>query len=128
MEGLKTFKIFISSPSDVAKERWIAKQVIEALFRKYKDKLKIETVFYEDRVQLANRGDFQSQIEKPSQSDLTIVILWSRLGSPLSSEYRGEISGKVPVTGTEWEFEDALKGALENNSPDLLVYKKTAPI
>lgn len=36
------------------------------------------------------------------------MILWSRIGSPLpKEEFPGRISGNQ-VTGTEWEFEDAL--------------------
>ena len=62
----------------------------------------------------------------PRQTDLVIVILWSRLGYPLStSEYLGPISGAA-VTGTEWEWEDALAGHRKNAVPDLLLYRKTA--
>jgi hypothetical protein len=58
--------------------------------------------------------------------DIVVVILWSRLGLPLPVEqFQGAISGK-PVTGTEWEFEDALAGARASGVPHLLAYRKTA--
>ena len=42
---------------------------------------------------------------------IVVLILWSRLGTPLPikterREYIG-LDGRSPVTGTEWEFEDA---------------------
>jgi hypothetical protein len=56
------------------------------------------------------------------------VILWSRLGVLLPEDrFRGAISGRA-VTGTEWEFEDALASARERGVPDLLLYRKTARI
>jgi hypothetical protein len=50
-------------------------------------------------------GHFQDAIEPPSTHDIVLLILWSRLGTPLPErtavrEYRG-IDGRVPVTGTE---------------------------
>ena len=38
------------------------------------------------------------------------------------------ISGRCPVTGTEWEFEDGLAGAREHGVPELLLYRKAARI
>ena len=45
---------------------------------------------------------------------------------PRSAErpFRGAVSGDAPVTGTEWEFEDALAGWRANGRPDILVYRK----
>ena len=62
-------------------------------------------------------GHFQDSIEPPSAFDIVVLIVWSRLGTPLPErtkvrEYRG-IDGRAPVTGTEWEYEEALKAARE---------------
>src|SRR5262249_20764444 len=76
-------------------------------------------------------GHFQDAVIPPSETDIVVLILWSRLGTPLpehteTHEYRG-IDGRVPVTGTEWEFEDALASNKRTSAPDLLAYRKTAP-
>jgi len=75
-------------------------------------------------------GHFQDAIVPPSQSDIVVLIVWSRLGTPLPArtekrEYHG-IDGRVPVTGTEWEFEDALQSNKQKGAPDLLTYRKKA--
>ena len=76
---------------------------------------------------MLSSGHFQDVIEKPSNTDIVMLILWARLGTALPERYRG-IDGRVPVTGTEWEFEDALAAQRLKGSPDLLVYRKnTAP-
>ena len=41
----------------------------------------------------------------PADCDLTIVLLWSRMGTPLT-ETRAD--GTPYLSGTEWEFETAL--------------------
>jgi hypothetical protein len=56
-----------------------------------------------------------------------LLILWSRLGTPLPEktavrEYRG-IDGRVPVTGAEWEYEEALQAARERGAPDILAFR-----
>ena len=79
-------------------------------------------------------GHFQDAIEPPSAFDIVVLILWSRLGTPLpertaTREYRG-IDGRAPVTGTEWEYEEALGAARERGAPDLLAFRNisAAPI
>jgi WD40 repeat protein len=76
-------------------------------------------------------GHFQDSIEPPSAFDVVVLIVWSRLGTSLPErtgvrEYRG-IDGRTPVTGTEWEFEEALHAAQKSGAPDLLVYRSLRP-
>jgi WD40 repeat protein/TPR repeat protein len=76
-------------------------------------------------------GHFQDSIEPPSAFDVVVLIVWSRLGTSLPErtalrEYRG-IDGRTPVTGIEWEFEEALQGAQKSGAPDLLVYRSRKP-
>ncbi|OAN46353.1 hypothetical protein A6A04_20630 [Paramagnetospirillum marisnigri] len=130
MAGEKTLRVFISSPGDVRPERLIAARVIRNLDREFQHYCRIESVLWE-RQPLAATRNFQDGIDPPpSRSDIVLVIVWSRLGTPLpETRYRGAKTGKAPVTGTEWEFEDAFAAAeLSGGAPHLMVYRKTAPV
>ena len=122
-----TYRIFISSPSDVRPERALAERVIAKLGREFQHHCRLEAIRWEREPLRATEG-FQVQIPEPSRSDIVLVILWSRLGTPLAGrEWLGPLSG-APVTGTEWEFETALKSARERGLPDLLVFRKKADV
>jgi tetratricopeptide (TPR) repeat protein len=122
-------RIFFSSPSDVIPERRRAVLVVEKLAKEYSRFFQIIPVLWETEPMIAS-GHFQDAIIPPSETDILVLILWSRLGTPLPErtehhEYRG-IDGRLPVTGTEWEFENALQAKKAKGLPDLLAYRKTA--
>ena len=121
---MKTLRIFISSPGDVFEERAIASRVIERLQGEYIGKVVFEPVLWEHEPLVAT-STFQAQIIKPSETDIVIAILWSRLGTKLSEQFTRE-DGSRYESGTEYEFEEAMEGFRKNGKPDLLVYRKTA--
>ena len=111
--------------------REITALTIERLAQDYARFLKIEPYLWEFEAMLAS-GHFQDSIEPPSAFDVVILIVWSRLGTLLPErtavrEYRGIDGRRSPVTGTEWEFEEALQAAKERGAPDLLVYRSQKP-
>ena len=115
--------IFISSPGDVRPERGAAERIVARLARQFAAHFDISSVRWE-REPLRATADFQSQIPRACLSDIVVVILWSRLGSLLDeTQHPGPVSGG-PVTGTEYEFEDALNGR-DGVRPALFVYRKT---
>jgi hypothetical protein len=123
-------RIFISSPTDVPYERLRADLIVDKLSQAYNRFFTIESYRWEHEAMLASKH-FQDAIEPPSAFDIVVLILWSRLGTPLPEktserEYRG-IDGRVPVTGTEWEYEEALKVAREKGAPDLLAFRNISP-
>ena len=123
-------KVFISSPSDVRAERLIAERVVERLDREFGYHFNVKAILWEREPLVATHHfqDFEN-IPPPRTTDIVCVILWSRLGVPLPSDrFSGAVSGKAPVTGTEWEFEDALAARRETGTPDLLLYRKRAAI
>ena len=127
MAESKILRVFISSPSDVRPERLIAERVARRLGREFAYHFRVEPVLWE-REPLTASQHFQDQITPPRETDIVVVILWSRLGVPLPTDkFLGPLTGK-PVTGTEWEFEDALKGNRERKLPDLLMYRKRTPL
>jgi WD40 repeat protein len=123
-------RIFISSPGDVPDERLRADLVIDKLAQDYSRFFAIDGYRWEHEPMLAS-GHFQDAVEPPSKFDIVVMILWSRLGTPLpghtaTREYRG-IDGRAPVTGTEWEYEDALQAARAHGAPDILAFRNVSP-
>jgi WD40 repeat protein len=126
----RRIRIFISSPGDVPTERLRADLVIDQLAQEYGRHFSLESYRWEHEPMLASHH-FQDAIDPPSAFDIVILILWTRLGTALPErtsvrEYRG-IDGRAPVTGTEWEFEDALQSARLRHLPDILAFRNLQP-
>ena len=125
VRALDTFRIFVSSPGDVAEERLIARGVIGRLRAELAGNLDISAVFWEHEP-LSAVASFQDQLPHPSEAHAAICILWSRLGTRLPAGFR-KPDGERYSSGTEFEFEDALAGFRARGWPALLVYRKSAP-
>lgn len=106
-------------------ERALAGRVIERLQSEYIGRIVLETVMWENEPLLAT-ATFQQQIVRPSDADVVIAILWSRLGTRLPSQFT-RADGSRYSSGTEYEFEDAMEGYRRTGKPDVLVYRRTAP-
>jgi hypothetical protein len=127
MAETRIVRVFVSSPSDVRPERLIAERVVKRLAREFMHHFQIDVMLWEREPLLATHH-FQDLIVPPHDTDIVVTVLWSRLGVPLPLEkYRGPIS-QGPVTGTEWEFEDAVAGYQQHGLPELLLYRKRAKI
>jgi formylglycine-generating enzyme required for sulfatase activity len=65
-------------------------------------------------------------LAKPSECDLVVAILWSRLGTPLPPEYR-KPDGSPYASGTEWEILDGLDRARAVAPPaySVWIYRRT---
>ncbi len=119
------FRIFFSSPGDVQSERYLADEVVKRLQAEFADRAYLEPIFWEHEP-LRATAHFQEQIPRPSQTDLVVVILWSRFGTRLPPGVACRPDGSHYMSGTEYEFEDAIGSHRERGVPDLLVYRKTA--
>ena len=60
---------------------------------------------------------------RPATCDIVIVILWSRMGTPLPDSIR-KPNGEPYLSGTEWEYEDAVNSPRDPR-PKVLVYRRT---
>jgi signal transduction histidine kinase len=122
--------VFISSPGDVDRERRAAAAVVRRLDREFRRFFAVEPFLWENEPRLGS-GHFQDEID-PTKFDVVVLILWSRLGTYLPErtakrEYRGT-DGRVPVTGTEWEYEHARAHAdATGGAPALLVFRNCSP-
>src|SRR5215468_2627909 len=123
----KIIKIFVSSPSDVADERMVAKRVINTLASQYAYYANIEPVLSEKEALPALETP-QSNIPEPSSTDIFIVLLWSRLGTPIQDPRYREHPDGPPMTGTEWEFFNAATSFNKSRRPFVLAYRKRAKV
>jgi len=130
-EQAPVVRIFLSSPGDVADERKIARELIEGELQKVSyPHLKLEVIAWDDPAaripMLANEPPQESvnnSRPRPSTCDIVIVILWARMGTPLPETIR-KPDGEPYLSGTEWEYLDAIKSP-RNPKPDVLVYRRT---
>ncbi|MEM1294498.1 MAG: tetratricopeptide repeat protein [Verrucomicrobiota bacterium] len=120
-------RLFLSSPGDVAQERRIAERVVDRLNAEFSN-VTLDPYFWEYEPMVITK-DYQEQIPAPSQFDIVICILWSRMGSRLHTKYKRK-DGTEFRSGTEFEFVDAVEGQQRNNGvPDILVWvNKTQPL
>src|SRR5262245_959455 len=125
---MRPLKVFVSSPMVVNSERSVVRRVVERLAIGYAYHFRIELVMSELEPIVATQTP-QASIMPPSSTDIVVVLLWSRMGTPLPKDPRFTIDGddRQP-TGTEWEFFDALRAHKAQGRPDLLVYRKTEKV
>ncbi len=113
-------RIFVSSPSDLDHERSLIKDIVDGLAQEYLPYFRLQAVLWEEEALTAAQS-FQAGLVRPSECELVLVMLWTRLGTPLADDPYGG------MTGTEWEFVDAVEGHARTGTPEVLVYKKTRP-
>ena len=123
-------RVFISSPGDVSAEREIARRVLRRLPQKplLRDKVTITAVTWDDPeapTPMSATETPQHSVVRygppPSDCDLTIVILWGRMGTRLpATELKPDQT--VFASGTEWEYENARRAGKE-----IFVYFRQQP-
>ncbi len=126
-------RVFLSSPGDVTDERALACKVLDYLpkERPFRGRLLIEEVSWDDpgapaplAAHLTPQEAIHRHRPKPSECDIVIVVLWSRMGTPLPEQYR-KPDGAPYLSGTEWEFLDAIETAQKQDGrPTVLVYRR----
>jgi WD40 repeat protein len=124
MNSAPKLTVFISSPGDVNEERILAGRVIQRLNEEFYGVLELIPIFWEHEPMLMSET-FQTQLPLPSESDIFICVMWSRIGTRLPANIRRS-DGSRYDSGTEFEFEDAWTSFREKNKPALLIYKKSA--
>jgi HEAT repeat protein len=119
----------VSSPGDVGEERAIVHELLDRELKydpAFRGKLSFEVVSWDNPISptpMTARLTPQEAVNrfraKPSDCDVVIVILWSRLGTHLV------IDGKPYLSGTEYEYGEAANAEL---SPEILVYRRTEKV
>ncbi len=126
---MQTLTLFVSSPGDVRDERQAVGRIVERLQARYWNFIRLEPVLWE-KEPLRATAHFNEELIRPSECDLFVCILWSRLGSPLPSQCNRK-DGTRFDSGTEWELEEATEAFEERAAakdakakPDILVYRR----
>jgi formylglycine-generating enzyme required for sulfatase activity len=128
-------RIFLSSPGDVAEERKIAREVINdlAFDTQLRNKVVVRPVAWDDLnsrtpmiAMLPPQEAINRGLPKPSECDILVVIFWSRMGTPLLFPEYKKPDGSQYLSGTEWEYLDAVTGAEEHpyQLPIVVVYRR----
>ncbi|MFS8097222.1 HEAT repeat domain-containing protein [Lentzea alba] len=128
---MRQLRVFLSSPGDVTGERTVARTVIDQL--QYdpfvRGRIFLDVVAWDQPggAPLSATETPQASINRgmprPSECDVVIVILWSRMGTPLPFPAYATSDGQPYLSGTDWEFQDAVRGG-----PVVLVYRCSAPV
>src|SRR6478672_152929 len=121
--GIRTVRVFVSSPSDVDLERQRVDRVAERLNQLFAERVHIKTVRWEHKVFAAHAG-FQAQISPAAECDLVIAIFWTRLGTPLPEDFARMESGDRYPSGTAYEVLTALEARKKGDRPDVYVFRK----
>ena len=95
-------RVFVSSPSDLDHERALIKDIVDALAQEYLPYFRLQAVLWEEEA-LTAAVSFQAGLLRPAECEIVLVMLWTRLGTPLGDDPYGG------MTGTEWEFVDAVQ-------------------
>ncbi|HVO69566.1 MAG TPA: AAA family ATPase, partial [Aggregatilineaceae bacterium] len=125
-------RIFLSSPGDVADERSVALQVLERV--QYdpllRGQITVEVIAWDkpgaDTPLLATmtpQEAINQGLPTPAECDIVVVIFWARMGTPLPDEYV-KPDGSRYLSGTEWEYENALQASRAANRPLVVVYRR----
>ena len=121
LERLKfNLRVFIASPSDVADERDIAEEEIEALNQdNARDKIVLEPYLWERQARPTLQTPQDTITPELEKSELIVGILWSKLGSP------------ARLGSSETAFMEELRIAIAQvkagQSGDVFLYFKKAP-
>jgi WD40 repeat protein len=118
---MAVYKIFISSPGDVGRERHLAEQVIRRVAVEFQNRVEVQRYFWEYEPMESTR-DYQENIPLTSAFDLVICILWKRLGSPLSVKHQRPDGGQWR-SGTEFELVTAIESKKARGAPDIFIFK-----
>ena len=102
------FKLFVSSPGDVAAERARAEAVVEKLNAEFKDRARFDPVFWEDHFYSAHET-FQKQIPEAADCALVLAVFRARLGSPLPPEFKRQPNGEPYPSGSAYEVLSAME-------------------
>ncbi len=127
---VRLLRVFISSPSDVAEERRLAREVVSRLnqLSSVRGRFILEACAYEWTVPpLVGHGEVPQLVVdeyllRADEAAFFVGILRSRIGTP----FRHPQTGVAYQSGTEYEFLRAYESNRSTGSPRILLYRGPA--
>lgn len=129
-----TLRVFLSSPSDVGDERGLVKQIIDKLSyeSEFLLNLNIELIAWDQKnsstpllATMSPQEAINAGLPKPEDCDVVVVIFWARMGLNLDTENFKKPDGTPFISGTEWEYWNAVQAHLRWRTPEILVYRRS---
>jgi hypothetical protein len=125
-------RIFLASPGDVAEERTLVREVIEKLPKDplLRGRIATDLVAWDGpggapmEATMTPQEAIRQGLPRPSKCDIVLLIMWSRIGTLLPTDWETKPDGSPYRSGTEWEYLDALQAARETGCPKILVYRR----
>lgn len=123
MADIRLIKVFLASPTDVAREGELVRETLDSINRTFGEKegVRFEVKNWKTDSYPAYGSDGQNllndQIADMSQYDLFVGIMWNRFGSPTPRA----------GSGTEEEFLRAVASFEANGNPQIMFYFNQAP-
>jgi len=130
---VKPFRIFLASPGDVVEERKLAGEVFAQLRheRAFRDDLNLQNFAWDQPgnniampMGITPQQAISQGLMQPCDCDLVVIILWSRMGTPLPPEY-AKPDGSPYLSGTEWEYWNAMEAFQKHRRPRIWMYRRT---
>jgi len=131
--GATHFRIFLASPGDVPLERKLAREAITHISseRRFRGRIDIEIVAWDQpgaavamEAGLTPQEAIAQGLPKPEECDLAVIVLWSRIGTQLPADFELKEDGTPYLSGTEWEYLNALHGYKKRGKPAVWVYRR----
>ena len=121
---MQTFKLFVSSPSDVMVERRRVENVVSRLNGEFAGVARLEAIRWETEFYQAY-GTFQAQIPRSTDCDLVIGILKWRLGTELPPDFNEKLPNNQSFpSGTAYEILTAIEKRQKGGElPDIYVFR-----
>ena len=129
----KRYRIFLASPGDVPLERKLAREAITHISseRRFRGRIDIEIIAWDQpgaavamEAGLTPQEAIAQGLPKPEACDLAIIVLWSRIGTPLPADFELKADGTPYLSGTEWEYLNAFKSYQRQHKPAVWVYRR----
>ncbi|TDR94854.1 AAA family ATPase [Enterovirga rhinocerotis] len=121
----RVFRLFLSSPGDVAIERRRIAGVVSRLNGECAGRARIDVIRWETETYQAH-ATFQAQIPQSVECDLVLTLFKWRLGTELPPDFERMPTGETYPSGTAYELLTAMEARRQGaETPDVFVYRYT---